>query len=85
MVISDSNENADVILKNSEEFLKWFFKENSSLKEISFLGESKDIKKMETMYEFLKYYLTIKENCEKKMNEYNNLFVLDDNKFFKKL
>ncbi len=83
MVVSDSDKKANVILKSSEEFLEWFFKETPSLKEISFLGESKDVKKMETMCEFLKYYFTVKENCEKKMNEYNKLFVLDDNKFLK--
>lgn len=82
-VISNKDKKANTILKNSEEFLNWFYKEKPFNKKITFLGDDKEVKKMETMHEFLKYYLSVKKMCEDKMDEYNNLFVLEDNKFLK--
>ena len=47
-----------IVLKNSEEFLKWFLGDKSLHdKKIGFiLDEDGTVKKMEVMYEFLKYY-----------------------------
>ena len=66
-VISNSEENKNdkvVVLKNSEEFLKWFLGDKNLYdKKIGFiLDDNGDVKKMEVMYEFLKYYLSVKDN-----------------------
>ena len=79
-VISNSEENKNdkvVVLKNSEEFLKWFLGDkNLHDKKIGFiLDEDGTIKKMEVMYEFLKYYLSVKDKFTLKMEDYNSLFV----------
>lgn len=79
-VISNSEENKNdkvVVLKNSEEFLKWFLGDKSLHdKKIGFiLDEDGTIKKMEVMYEFLKYYLSVKDKLNLKMEDYNSLFV----------
>ncbi len=79
-VISNSEENKNdkvVVLKNSEEFLKWFLGDkNLHDKKIGFiLDEDGTIKKMEVMYEFLKYYLSVKDKLNLKMEDYNSLFV----------
>ncbi len=59
-VISNSEYDDDkvVVLKESAEFLKWFLGDkNLHDKKIGFiLDEDGTIKKMEVMYEFLKYY-----------------------------
>ena len=78
-VISNSQYDDDkvVVLKNSEEFLKWFLGDkNLHDKKIGFiLDEDGTIKKMEVMYEFLKYYLSVKDKLNLKMEDYNSLFV----------
>ena len=78
-VISNSEYDNDkvVVLKESEEFLKWFLGDKSLYdKKIGFiLDENGDVKKMEVMYEFLKYYLSVKDKLNLKMEDYNSLFV----------
>lgn len=78
-VISNSQYDDDkvVVLKNSEEFLKWFLGDkNLHDKKIGFiLDEDGTIKKMEVLYEFLKYYLSVKDKFTLKMEDYNSLFV----------
>ena len=79
-VISNSEENMNdriVVLKNSEEFLKWFLGDKSLHdKKIGFIfDDNGDVKKMEVMYEFLKYYLSVKDKFTLKMEDYNDLFV----------
>ncbi len=79
----EEDKKVDVVLKDSDEFLKWFLKEKPIDKEISFVGESPEISKMELLSEFLMYYFLVKKKCEKFMNNYNELFVLEDNNFLK--
>ena len=78
-VISNSQYDDDkvVVLKESAEFLKWFLGDkNLHDKKIGFiLDEDGTIKKMEVMYEFLKYYLSVKDKFTLKMEDYNSLFV----------
>ena len=78
-VISNSQYDDDkvVVLKESAEFLKWFLGDkNLHDKKIGFiLDEDGTIKKMEVMYEFLKYYLSVKDKLNLKMEDYNSLFV----------
>ena len=79
-VISNSEENKNdkvVVLKKSEEFLKWFLGDKNLYdKKIGFiLDDNGDVKKMEVMYEFLKYYLSVKDKFVLKMEDYNDLFV----------
>ena len=79
-VISNSEENMNdriVILKNSEEFLKWFLGDKSLHdKKIGFIfDDNGDVKKMEVLYNFLKYYLSVKDKFTLKMEDYNDLFV----------
>ena len=79
-VISNSEENKNdkvVVLKNSEEFLKWFLGDKSLHdKKIGFiLDDNGDVKKMEVLYSFLKYYLSVKDKFVLKMEDYNSLFV----------
>ena len=79
-VISNSEEYKDdkvVVLKESAEFLKWFLGDkNLHDKKIGFiLDEDGTVKKMEVLYEFLKYYLSVKDKLNLKMEDYNSLFV----------
>lgn len=78
-VISNSKYDDDkvVVLKESTEFLKWFLGDkNLHDKKIGFiLDENGIVKKMEVMYEFLKYYLSVKDKLNLKMEDYNSLFV----------
>lgn len=79
-VISNSEENMNdriVVLKNSEEFLKWFLGDKSLHdKKIGFIfDDNGDVKKMEVLYNFLKYYLSVKDKFTLKMEDYNDLFV----------
>lgn len=79
-VISNSEENKNdkvVVLKKSKDFLKWFLGDKSLHdKKIGFiLDDNGDVKKMEVMYEFLKYYLSVKDKFTLKMEDYNSLFV----------
>lgn len=83
IVISDKKLNENTIqIKSSEEFLNWFLKNTD--KDIVFEIEDKELKKAEIMYEFLKYYLKVKEKCTLKMNDYNDLFTKGySNRFLK--
>ena len=78
-VISNSEYDNDkvVVLKESAEFLKWFLGDkNLHDKKIGFiLDEDGTVKKMEVLYEFLKYYLLVKDKLNLKMEDYNSLFV----------
>ena len=80
LVISNSEEYKDkkiVIIKSCEEFLKWFMGDKSLFdKKIGFiLDDDGTVKKIEILYEFLKYYLSVKNKFDLKMNDYNDLFV----------
>ena len=78
-VISNSEYDDDkvVVLKESAEFLNWFLGDkNLHDKKIGFiLDDNGIVKKMEVMYEFLKYYLSVKDKLNLKMEDYNSLFV----------
>ena len=64
-------------VKDSAEFLKWFMGDKSLFsKKIGFImDDDGEIKKIEVMYEFLKYYLSVKDKFTLKMEDYNSLFV----------
>ena len=78
-VISNSkyDNNKVIVLKNNEEFLKWFLNDKKLYdKKIGFiLDDNGDVKKMEVLYSFLKYYLSVKDKFVLKMEDYNSLFV----------
>ena len=78
-VISNSEYDDDkvVVLKESAEFLNWFLGDkNLHDKKIGFiLDDNGTVKKMEVLYEFLKYYLSVKDKLNLKMEDYNSLFV----------
>ena len=75
--------------KSEEDFINWSF---SNIKEVenndfSFFSEINDIdiKKMENVILFLKYYLKVKKSCDKGMDKYNlSLRQLSDNEELKK-
>lgn len=86
-VISNSDEYNDdkvIVLKDSEEFLKWFMSDKSLYdKKIGFiLDDEGNVKKIEILYEFLKYYLSVKVKYNLKMEDYNDLFVKGYNNRF---
>lgn len=79
-VISNSDEYKDdrvIKIKDSAEFLKWFMGDKSLFsKKIGFIiDDNGEMKKVEVMYEFLKYYLSVKDKFTLKMEDYNSLFV----------
>ena len=79
-VISNSDEYKNekiVVLKESAEFLKWFLGDKSLHdKKIGFiLDDDGDVKKIEILYDFLRYYLSVKGKFTLKMEDYNSLFV----------
>ena len=79
-VISNSDEYKDdrvIKIKDSAEFLKWFMGDKSLFsKKIGFIiDDNGEMKKVEVMYEFLKYYLSVKDKFTLKMDDYNSLFV----------
>ena len=78
-VISNSkyDNNKVIVLKESAEFLKWFLNDKKLYdKKIGFiLDDNGDVKKMEVLYSFLKYYLSVKDKFVLKMEDYNDLFV----------
>ena len=85
-VISDSRYDSEkvIVLKDSEEFLKWFLADKNLYdKKIGFiLDDEGKVKKIEILYEFLKYYLSVKNKYNLKMEDYNDLFVKGyDNRF----
>lgn len=82
-VISDSmHEDEKVInVTSSSEFLDWFFSVKPFDKKIGFYGESKQIGKIQCVYEFLKYYFGVLQKCEKEMENFNELTILEDNRF----
>ena len=85
-VISDSKYDSEkvIVLKDSEEFLKWFLADKNLYdKKIGFiLDDEGKVKKIEILYEFLKYYLSVKNKYNLKMEDYNDLFVKGyDNRF----
>ena len=85
-VISNSKYDSEkvIVLKDSEEFLKWFLADKNLYdKKIGFiLDDEGNIKKIEILYEFLKYYLSVKNKYNLKMEDYNDLFVKGyDNRF----
>ena len=66
-----------IVLKESAEFLKWFLGDkNLYNKKIGFILDDEGIiKKMEVLYSFLKYYLSVKDKFVLKMEDYNSLFI----------
>ena len=66
-----------VIIKDSTEFLKWFMGDKSLFsKKIGFIMDDEgEVKKIEVLYNFLKYYLFVKDKFILKMEDYNSLFV----------
>ena len=66
-----------IVLKESAEFLKWFLGDkNLYYKKIGFILDDEGIiKKMEVLYSFLKYYLSVKDKFVLKMEDYNSLFI----------
>ena len=66
-----------IVLKESAEFLKWFLGDKDLYdKKIGFILDDEGIiKKMEVLYSFLKYYLSVKDKLVLKMEDYNRLFV----------
>ena len=79
-IISNSDEYKDdkiIKIKDSAEFLKWFIGDKSLFsKKIGFIIDDEgEIKKVEILYDFLKYYLSIKDKFVLKMEDYNSLFV----------
>ncbi len=79
-VISNSDEYKDekvIVCKDSAVFLKWFMSDKNLFnKKIGFLMDDEgEVKKIEIMYDFLKYYLSIKDKYTLKMEDYNSLFV----------
>ena len=73
-VISNSDEYSGdkvIKIKDSSEFLKWFMGDKKLHdKKIGFiLDDNGDVKKMEVMYEFLKYYLSVKDKFTLKMED----------------
>lgn len=79
-VICNSDKYKDdrvIKIKDSASFLKWFMDDKSLFsKKIGFIIDDEgEIKKIEVMYEFLKYYLSVKEKFTLKMEDYNSLFV----------
>ena len=79
-VISNSDEYKDdrvIKIKDSAEFLKWFMGDKSLFsKKIGFIMDDEgEVKKIEVLYNFLKYYLSIKDKFVLKMEDYNSLFV----------
>ncbi len=79
-VICNSDDYKDekiVKIKSCEEFLNWFTKDKSLFdKKIGFiLDDNGDVKKIEVLYDFLKYYLSVKGKFDLKMEDYNGLFV----------
>ena len=85
-VISNSKYDSEkvIVLKDSEEFLKWFLADKNLYdKKIGFiLDDEGKVKKIEILYEFLKYYLSVKNKYNLKMEDYNDLFVKGyDNRF----
>ena len=79
-IISNSDEYKDdkiIKIKDSAEFLKWFMGDKSLFsKKIGFIIDNEgEIKKVEILYDFLKYYLSIKDKFVLKMEDYNSLFV----------
>ena len=79
-IISNSDEYKDnkiIKIKDSAEFLKWFMGDKSLFsKKIGFIIDDEgEIKKVEILYDFLKYYLSIKDKFVLKMEDYNSLFV----------
>ena len=79
-IISNSDKYKDnkiIKIKDSAEFLKWFMGDKSLFsKKIGFIIDDEgEIKKVEILYDFLKYYLSIKDKFVLKMEDYNSLFV----------
>ena len=66
-----------IVLKESAEFLKWFLGDKNLYdKKIGFILDDEGIiKKMEVLYSFLKYYLSVKDKFVLKMEDYNSLFI----------
>ena len=86
-IISNSDEYKDnkiIKIKDSAEFLKWFMGDKSLFsKKIGFIIDDEgEIKKVEILYDFLKYYLSIKDKFVLKMEDYNSLFVKGYNNRF---
>ena len=77
-VISNSDEYSGdkvIKIKDSSEFLKWFMGDKKLHdKRIGFILDE-DVKRMEVLYDFLKYYLSVKDKFTLKMEDYNSLFV----------
>lgn len=63
------------------EFLKWFMDEDGFHKKLSFEEASKEVSKMKVLYDFLMDYYIVRKKCIKKMEEYNSLYSMEDNKF----
>lgn len=86
-IISNSDEYKDnkiIKIKDSAEFLKWFMGDKSLFsKKIGFIIDNEgEIKKVEILYDFLKYYLSVKDKFVLKMEDYNSLFVKGYNNRF---
>lgn len=82
-VISDIKYDDEKVIyvSSSSDFLVWFFSIKPLDKKMGFYGESKEIGKIECVYEFLKYYFGVLEKCEKGMDDFNKLIVMEDNGF----
>ena len=78
------NDEKIICVQNSEEFLNWFMKDKNLFnKKIDFILDNEGvIKRIEVMYEFLKYYLSVKDKFVLKIEDYNSLFVKGYNNRF---
>ena len=85
-VISNSEYDNEkvIVLKESVDFLNWFLNDKNLYdKKIGFILDNDGIvKKMEVLYSFLKYYLSVKNKLNLKMKDYNDLFVKGYNNRF---
>ena len=85
-VISNSEYDNEkvIVLKESVDFLNWFLNDKNLYdKKIGFILDNDGIvKKMEVLYSFLKYYLSVKNKLNLKMEDYNDLFVKGYNNRF---
>ena len=66
-----------------EDFVDWFFTNKKELQNVQIIFKNKlaniDIENIENMYEFFKFYLQTKKECDDELQKYNNTIAANEN------
>lgn len=80
-IVFKNDNNGEYSFINEKSFIEWIFQNKSFLdNDLVFISENDtDVKRVENVYKFLKYYIGVKRKLDKVMDKYNDQLLSADN------